>query len=207
MADEYGPYRDAIAPDIEWEIRTCVVRFEPGTVNGDGTFESGGPYIHANSTHVSVGVVDVHVTTAGQLEVVNDGGAPIGSIACVPDESLVQRGIDLGPSGGAPGTRFTARQEGVGQLNLTQQADWDAIAGVNCNVWLTWLTPAVRSAGRPSPVDRIAALEASVAELLRRSPGSVARFNTHWGGQAIDAMNTASDGDTIAQFNDAYAQI
>lgn len=203
MADEYGPYRDAIAPDIEWDLRTCVIRFEPGIVNGDGTFETGGPYIHANETHVSVGVVDVHVTSAGQLEVINDGGAPIGSIVCTPDESLVGRGIDLGPSGGAPGTRFTARQEGVGILNLTQQSDWDAIAGETCNVWLAWLTPAVRSSGRPSLSDRIDAIELAVANIQRRLPGSVARFNSSWNGQSVSDLNLDYALESVARFNES----
>lgn len=207
MANEYGPFRDLIAPDIEWDLRTCVIRFEPGVVNGDGTFESGGPYIHANETHVSVGVVDVQVTSAGQLEVINDGGAPIGSITCTPDETLVGRGIDLGPSGGAPGTRFTARQEGVGQLNLTQQADWDAIAGETCNVWLAWLTPRVRSTGRPSLSDRLDAIESAVADLQRRSPGSVFRFNQSQDGESVSDLNIEFDGVTVAEFNTANQNV
>ncbi|TDE02826.1 hypothetical protein [Jiangella asiatica] len=207
MANEIGPFKDATHPDIEWDIRACVVRFEPGVVNPDGSFQSGGPYIHANETHVAVGALGVHIDSSGRLEVINDGGAPIGSITCTPDESLVARGIDLGPSGGAPGTRFIARQDGVGRLYLNLQADWDAIAGETCNVWLAWLTPRVRSTGRPSPTDRIAELEEKVADLQRRTPGSVARFNQHLDGQSIAQLNTSHDGQNIAQFNEAYAQI
>jgi hypothetical protein len=138
--DEYGSHMDAAdLPGQAFTIRGCVIRFEPGTVNGNGTFTSGGPYIHANTAHIAVGVTGVSVQNDGDLEVTTDGMSPVVSCAVSPDETLSSRGIMGGASVGTS-TILRFYKSGVGRLYLNQQTHWDYIAGTLANVWVLWVS-------------------------------------------------------------------
>lgn len=218
MANEYGSFQDAENPDNEWTLRGCVIRLEPGSVNSDGTFDSGGPRVHANSAHIAVGVEGVKVNSSGYLELELDGG-PITAILATPDETLTARGIWCGPSGEASITKLRFYKVGTGALDLTDQSDWDAVAGSLSNVWLAWLTCGTRGTGQPSKADqaltRAAALETAVTALTSRVaalealhiPGSFARFDQAKAGDSFTDLNTEHAGDTFAAFDAAYAGV
>lgn len=139
MSDEYGPYLDSsINDDTEWGKVTCVIRFEPGTVGGGGTFISGGPYIHANSGHIAVGAQSVSVDASGRLVIATDslGAGIVGSANADEDETLSSLGIQAGISGGNGTLNIKLAQNGV-FLNLTQQSAWNIVAGADSNLWIT----------------------------------------------------------------------
>ncbi|MGH3658138.1 MAG: hypothetical protein ACRDUA_15900 [Micromonosporaceae bacterium] len=234
MADEYGAFQDATNPDTEWDIRTVVVRLEPGTVHTAGWFDSGGPYIHANATHCAVGVTGVEITDTGALLVTTDGGSPIGAVVCSPDETLTARGIDCGPSGGASNTHFVFYKENVGRLYLNTQTHWDMVASPLSNVWITWLTPKVRGTGQPSkatqalaalgPVTDVtgaidaavmaaqAELQVQIDELTQKvaelTPGTFARFNLAHPGLMVGDFDTEHPAPyTFADFAAEFADV
>jgi hypothetical protein len=138
--DDYGSYMDAAdLPGQEFTIRGCVIRFEPGTVHTAGWFDSGGPYIHANSAHIAVGVTGVAVQDDGDLEITTDGMSPVITCAISPDETLSSRGI-MGGASVRTTTILRFYKSGVGRLYLNQQAHWDYIAGTLANVWVLWVS-------------------------------------------------------------------
>lgn len=153
MANEYGPYMDDSDAYVYETLaglrirprRTCI-RFSPGQVHSAGWFSSGGLYVHANSAHVSVGVMGARVQDDGDLEILTDGPmTPILSNWCSSDETLSVRGIFGGCSvGSSTVARFY--KDGVGRLYLNQQADWDLIAGDLSNAWFGWDTAEGRGA-------------------------------------------------------------
>lgn len=220
MADDYGPGLDAAHPDNEWTFRACVIRFGPGVVNGDGTFASGGPYIHVNSGHIAVGVQGVHVEPDGDVVVDLDGGA-ISAILATPDETLTVRGIAGGPSGAAGNTVFRFRKDGVGKLNLATQAHWNLIAAAEANLWCFWATCTTRGIGLPSKADRaleaiaslqaavslqaatIEALSQQVAYLQSLAPGSFGAFDSANAGKTFDQLDTEQAGQTFSDFDAA----
>lgn len=140
--NEWGPYMDAARADYPFVLRGTVIRFEPGTVLSTGAFTDGGPYVHANSAHRSVGVKAVKVDSAGQLVVNTDGGSPIVSTFASADETLTERGIWCGASGGSGTTNYRCYKAGKGRLYLNRQADWDLISGQYANIWLGWIASA-----------------------------------------------------------------
>lgn len=151
MADEHGPFMDH-SDNYVYETmsglrirprRTCI-RFEPGQVHTAGWFDSGGPYVHANSAHVSVGVKGVRVQDDGDLEIQTDGPmTPVLSNWCSPDETLSIRGIVGGCSVGTL-TVVRFHKSGVGRLYLNTQEHWDMIAGTLANAWFGWESVAGR---------------------------------------------------------------
>lgn len=152
MANEYGPYMDASAP-YEYETvgglrirpRRVVIRFEPGKVSlyEDGTFISGGPYVHANVAHIAVGVEGCLIQPDGDLEIITDGMTPVMSNWCSPDETLSARGIVGGCSVGAS-TIVRFSKNGT-RLYLNRQAHWDLISGTQANAWFGWDSVSNRS--------------------------------------------------------------
>lgn len=170
MANEYGNFMDSgFNNDTEWRLGGCVIRLEPGTVGGGGTFVSGGPRIHADENHIAVGATGVAVNSAGNLVITTDGGiAPITWCHTVPDEALASIGMVSGPSQ-APTSTVVIMSIGDVQLNLADQTDWDTVAGGSSNLWVSWGAPVVRGVGAPSlaqqAIDLYTALEARVAAL------------------------------------------
>jgi hypothetical protein len=170
MANEYGNFMDAGGnDDTIWRFGGCVVRLEPGTVTGGGTFASGGPSILADADHISVGAISVAVNASGYIVVTTDGAiAPICWADANPDESLAALAVDSGASWNPTTTSIIMSKDGV-QLNLTNQADWDAVAGSSNNLWVSWGAPVYRGVGADSlaqqAIDLYTALEARVAAL------------------------------------------
>ncbi|HEX6686425.1 MAG TPA: hypothetical protein VF062_26875 [Candidatus Limnocylindrales bacterium] len=224
MANDYGPGLHAALPDTRWEFRACIIRFAPGIVNPDGTFQSGGPYIHVNSGHIAVGAISVHVEADGDLAIDLDGGA-ISSIQVTPDETLTTRGIWFGPSGAASATVLRCYKVGVGKLDLSTQAGWNAVAGDLSNAWLLWATCSEPGTGQPSKADQalaaidslqdtIAGQAATIEQLQAQvnqlqglvSPGSFARLNAELAGQTFADFNAAHAGQTFAEINAQYEQ-
>jgi hypothetical protein len=168
-SDEYGPYQDAINSDTEWSTGGGVIRLAPGTVNQmTGEFSSGGPYVHANSAHVAVGIQHIYVKGSGvgggDLIVEHDNPGRVTSISCDPDETIAALAT-AGVSGGIGEMviRFY-RLDGT-RLYLHHQDDYDYISGTYNNIWLEWKGPKVRGSGGPSLTQRIAELEARVTAL------------------------------------------
>lgn len=151
MADEHGPFMDSgFNDDTIWRFGGCAVRLQVGTVAGGGAFTSGGPAIIADENHIAVGAVSVAVNSSGQIVVTTDGGiAPITSCVVVPDETLAGAGVTAGASHGPTSTVITMSQGGSA-LDLTTQTDWNAVAGTNANLWISWKAPVVRGVGEPS---------------------------------------------------------
>jgi hypothetical protein len=168
MADEYGAYKDSSAnDDIEWGKVTGVIRFEPGTVAGGGTFTTGGPYIHANSGHIAVGMTGVSVDSSGRIVVATDtlGVGTVGSATVDEDETLSALGVQAGISGGNGTLRIQLAQGGT-ELDLTQQADWNIVAGPDSNLWVTVDYVKARGVGLPSKADQALAQIAQINQRL-----------------------------------------
>lgn len=163
MANEHGDFMDSGAnADTEWRFGGCVVRLEPGTVAGGGSFSSGGPVIHADINHISIGAVSVAVNSSGQIVITTDGGiAPITWCNVDEDETLSAAGVTAGASWGPTSTVITLARAGV-TLNLTLQADWNIAAGANANLWVSWGAPVYRGVGAPSKADQALALIAAL---------------------------------------------
>jgi hypothetical protein len=146
MSNEHGSYMDAAVNydgGVGLRFRGTCIRFENGQVHTAGWFDSGGPYVHANSAHISIGVENVRVDDSGRLVIETDGMAPVVACLVSGDETLSARGIFGGASVGVD-TVITFHDAGSGRLYLNQQADWDAIAGTYCNVWVLWISVAER---------------------------------------------------------------
>lgn len=170
MANEHGPFMDSGSHnDTVWRFGGCVLRLDPGTVAGGGAFTSGGPRIHADANHISVGAMSVAVNSSGNIVITTDGGiAPITWCHVTPDETLAGIGIASGPSHNATSTVIILSQNNV-QLNLSTQVDWDKVAGGSSNLWVSWAAPVSRGIGESSlaqqAIDLYTALEARVAAL------------------------------------------
>lgn len=115
--------------------RGCVIRFDTLSESGKSVV----PRIHANETHSCVGVTSVSVdwsdsSTFGDMMLNNTGGPGIVvSVYAEEDESLVQRDIQCGPSGGGQQTRIRCYRDGV--KVPVQSLD---MYGPNVNLWVGW---------------------------------------------------------------------
>ena len=128
MANEYGPYMDSRA-STQPTMSGFAMRFDDPT---------GAPRVHANAQHISVGVRDITVTDRG-VEISHDGG-PIVSMVVTPDETLIERGLKFGLSGGGGNTVLRIWDEKASRyLDLRKSADWDRVRGPYCNLWIVWL--------------------------------------------------------------------
>jgi hypothetical protein len=106
-------------------VTGCVIRFE-----------SGGPAIHANSTHRCTGANSVSVEADGDLLIRSDHHGAVISMTAEEDETLSQRGILAGPSGGTGTTivRFYSTKTGA-----AVRADSAVLKGTYANLWMTWV--------------------------------------------------------------------
>lgn len=117
-------------PNGSVSIRGCVIRFDELTPTGATK-----PRIHANETHRCVGVTRVHADReSGDLFIRSDSHAPIMSISVSPDETLAQRGITCGASGGIGLTRIRCFDRDGNQV----AAHSAAIFGPRANLWVGW---------------------------------------------------------------------
>lgn len=132
MNNEY--FRPPI-PGSQILVSGCVVRFSD---------PEGWPEIHANASHIAAGVESVGVDeSSGWLEVIQSEmdapSTPIIWAAANVDETLAQRGIILGPSGGTNRTRFAVHDTHLRRtLDLREESHRMRLQGENSNVWLSW---------------------------------------------------------------------
>lgn len=117
-------------PSPQITVRGCVIRFDERTSSGATK-----PRIHANETHRCVGVTRVYADrSTGELVIKSDVHEPIISISVSPDETMVQRGISCGASGGLGVTRISCYDRDGKQVG----ADSRAIYGPSANLWVGW---------------------------------------------------------------------
>lgn len=115
----------------EYTVGGCVVRFEPRT---------GRPKVHSNRAHYCAGVRKVSVDRrTGLLEIELMQSRPIVSFYVEPDETLTERGVTAGGSGGV--NRILVRfydTKTDRPLNLNLATDRRRIAGPTSNIWVGW---------------------------------------------------------------------
>jgi hypothetical protein len=111
--------------------RGCVVRFDTLTPSG----ASVAPRIHANESHTCVGVSSVSLDWSnGDLIINNTGGSNnVVSVFAEEDETLAQRDIQCGPSGGGTTTRIRCYRDGVKIPAYSLE-----MYGPNVNLWVGW---------------------------------------------------------------------
>lgn len=98
-----------------------------------------GIYVHHNAAHASVGIRSLSLDSKGRLVVQQSGmGGPIVTMGAWADESLVERGISLGCSGGTGKTVISVARNGRG-LDLRDRSDYALVEGPYCNAWLFWM--------------------------------------------------------------------
>jgi len=119
--------------------RGCVIRFDERTPAGFTV-----PRIHANATHMCVGVDDVYAeftgdsATAGDLIIVTDDPGAIVDIQITEDETMTARGISCGPSGGGAETRIRCYDRDGNKVKAYSAAMYGALANlwVGMNIWV-----------------------------------------------------------------------
>ncbi|MGB6021665.1 MAG: hypothetical protein WBG89_04985, partial [Ornithinimicrobium sp.] len=96
----------------------------------------GYPQVHTNASHVAVGVSRAYVNTDGNVTIENTGG-PVVSIVADPDETLTERGVSVGLSGGSGETIATFYSSKLGRaLDLNRGTDWKQVYGTYSNLWV-----------------------------------------------------------------------
>lgn len=106
-------------------VRGCVIRFN-----------TTGPAIFENSSHLCTGASSVSVLANGDLEIVQTVAAPVVSVTVEEDETLSTQGIIAGASGGVRTTvvRFYSTQTGT-----RLRADSPLLQDSSANLWMTWV--------------------------------------------------------------------
>ena len=123
--------RDA-SHDNKIAIRGCAIRFDERDAHKKTV-----PRIHANQAHYCVGVSSVSADAkTGELVVRSETEGPIVSLAVSPDETLTERGISCGASGGGHVTRVRCFDRDGTRL----RADGPELFGKYSNLWLNWTT-------------------------------------------------------------------
>jgi hypothetical protein len=98
-----------------------------------------GPEWHINSHHVTVDFdtsAPPEITAAGDLWVPLTQNLPVVAAIASADETLTERGITAGISGGVSGCTIRLYKVGVGRLRLNQAEHYALAAGENSNLWL-----------------------------------------------------------------------
>ena len=124
------------ASDVSTTATGCCIRFGPD-----------GIYLHHNDAHYAVGVVEGALTldTKDRLVIRHSSAGEIVTMGAFADESLVSRGIALGPSGGTGKTVIAVAKNGVA-LDLRKPSDYAQVSGEYCNAWIFWLHATPRDA-------------------------------------------------------------
>lgn len=132
MANELGEYSHA------------TIMPEPGGVTVRGgviRFLSSGPFLYTNKTHQSVGIIpeSVKINDSGDLEFRLDVGLPVVSLWADPDETLTDRKIMAGISGGGSLciVRFSRADDPIGvKIDLNTMGGYGRLRGTTSNVWV-----------------------------------------------------------------------
>lgn len=123
--NEYGTSRDTWSESATYAVKGCCIRF-PET----------GPEILADNSHVSVGIASVSIDDAtGHLCITHDRAAPVVALSTVLDETLMQRGLTVGGSGGGGRTLVFFKHPTAGLLNLKRADHYALFAGPTANLW------------------------------------------------------------------------
>ena len=128
-------YSSPAHPDNPTAMRGCVIRFDTLSDTGNSVI----PRIHANESHQCVGVSSIYAdwsdtSTRGDLVIKGTDTNRVVSIMVSPDETMVQRGISCGASGGGTTTRVRCYdRDGVKVPSYSLE-----LYGPNTNLWMSW---------------------------------------------------------------------
>lgn len=97
-----------------------------------------GPSILSDSSHASVGLHSVGITSKGELLVEHAHLGPVCALIVSPDESLAgDRGVTAGGSGGGSSSVLRLHHPSIQsrRLDLTVPAEYALVSGTYCNIW------------------------------------------------------------------------
>ncbi|MGH3714446.1 MAG: hypothetical protein ACRDT4_13435 [Micromonosporaceae bacterium] len=120
-------------PSNPISMRGCVIRFDTLSSTGNSVV----PRIHANSTHMCVGVTKVAVNWSGDNElVITNDTAPqaVVSVSVSPDETLTRKGISCGASGGTSVTRIYCYDRAGTFVPASSLKMYSSLS----NLWVSW---------------------------------------------------------------------
>lgn len=109
-------------------IGGCVIRFD--TLDGAGNVV---PRIHENEAHDCRRVDSLEVLSNGQLRVHLDDALPIVSLVTQSDETMIQKGVTCGASGGREVVNLTCYD----RTGTKVRADDPAMYSPVSNLWFT----------------------------------------------------------------------
>jgi hypothetical protein len=99
-----------------------------------------GVYLHTNSTHHSVGIEKVYIDKAdGSLVVVRSKGGAVVSTVVTPDETLSEKGVTVGLSGGGKVSKVFFYKDGR-RVKLHYPKEYKRVASATSNVWFMSIT-------------------------------------------------------------------
>lgn len=180
----------------------CVLRWDTKSDTGTTVV----PRIHANGTHIDVGVKEVRIDWSSNATVAAhrpliiecEIGSPIISMGAVPDETMNAKGIIAGLSGGSPTTRmYLFRQYAEGSARKIHAASLD-LYDQFANFWVWWFW----WGGDSKPVQEVLdQLTAADLALMQRIAAAEARLAAQEGINAGARLLTAEQslGDLVAR--------
>ena len=100
-----------------------------------------GPQWHINTRHTTVGFdtsVEPEITAAGDIYVSLVDTLDIVSLMVNVDETLAEKGVWVGGSGGVSGVTIKMRKNGATNipLDLNNSSDYASVKGAYSNLWL-----------------------------------------------------------------------
>lgn len=122
--------KESIKLDQGLTISGGVIRIDP----------TQGVYLHTNDTHHSRGIKAVGIDTrTGGIKITRDSTDAIISVSADADETLADRNIVTGVSGGGVTTIVMLYQDGE-RLDLNDPVDFKKVAGTTSNFWIQWIS-------------------------------------------------------------------
>lgn len=119
------------------------IRLADGTTFSGGVIRidpSKGVYLHTNDTHHSRGIKSVRIDSkTGGIRVTRDKMDAIISVSADADETLSERKIVAGISGGGVTTIIFLYKDGR-KLNLNNKNDYKLVASPSANLWVQWIS-------------------------------------------------------------------
>lgn len=99
-----------------------------------------GVYLHTNSTHHSVGIEKVYIDKKdGSLVVVRSEGGAVVSTVVTPDETLSEKGVTVGLSGGGKVSKVFFYKDGR-RVKLHYPKEYKQVASSTSNIWFMSIT-------------------------------------------------------------------
>lgn len=169
MADEYGPFWDAVNNDTEWQFAVSCIRLTDGSFHTHPDYPefyyNTGAYVHANSAHVNVGVTEILFDKDYHVIRLLAPGTGVGTVGIWGDETCVQKRMQFGCSGGNSRINITISTDEYDKYPISNATMYRELAESGLNFWLLWAWPKLRGTGGP---DRIEQLSSRVDELQAR---------------------------------------